>query len=117
MANDGLVGFRRLGGVQGIQLVPDLASRVALSDQRRQDVQHSSCDRASAIRTGSFCNPTTSGCALERVFQLGSPGAAYFGGIVGADRCTKGKPCDLSRGIVTDRVAQDGEHAPCGARR
>jgi peptide/nickel transport system substrate-binding protein len=25
MTNDGLVGFRRVGGIEGVQLVPDLA--------------------------------------------------------------------------------------------
>ena len=44
--------------------------------------------------------------ALERLFDVRGGDAAYFAGIVGADRCGKGKGCDLSRGIATDRAAR-----------
>ena len=105
MTNDGLVGFRRLGGVQGSQLVPDLAvSLPAPTDsgktytfQLRPGIRYSN---------GKVVQPDDFRHALERLFQLGSPGAGYFGGIVGANRCKRGKPCDLSRGIVTDRAAR-----------
>ena len=105
MTNDGLVGFRRLGGVQGIQLVPDLAVSVpsptdsgkTYTFQLRPGIRYSN---------GKVVQPDDFRHSLERLFQVGSPGAAYYGGIMGADRCKKGKPCDLSRGIVTDRVAR-----------
>ena len=102
LTNDGLVGFRRVGGVQGIQLVPDLALALPVpSDggrtyrfQLRPGIRYSS---------GKLVQPGDLRRALERLFQLGSPGASYYGGIEGSDRCKKGKPCDLSRGIVTSR--------------
>jgi YVTN family beta-propeller protein len=105
MTNDGLVGFRKVGGVQGAQLVPDLADELptaadggrSYTFRVRQGIRYSS---------GKLVQPDDFRRALQRVFELGSPGAPYYDGIVGADRCQKGTPCDLSRGIVTDRAAR-----------
>ena len=104
MANDGLVGFRRVGGVQGTQLVPNLALALPTPSNGGKTYRF---ELRSGIRysNGKLLQPDDFRLALERVFQLGSPGASYFGGIVGANRCTKGKPCDLTRGIVTNRAA------------
>jgi YVTN family beta-propeller protein len=105
MTNDGLVGFRRIGGVQGIQLVPDLAVSMptpteggkTYTFQLRPGIRYSN---------GRLVQPDDFRRALERVFELGSPGASYYDGIAGAERCRKGEPCDLARGIVTDRAAR-----------
>ena len=105
MTNDGLVGFRKVGGAQGVQLVPDLATALpAPSDsgktytfQVRPGIRYSN---GKTVQPGDFRR------TFERVFELGSPGAPYYGGIVGADRCTKGKACDLSRGVVANRAAR-----------
>ena len=104
MTNDGLVGFRKVGGAQGIQLVPDLAiSLPTITDggktytfQLRPSIRYSN---------GRPVRPEDFRRALERVFELGAPGTIFYNGIVGANRCTKGKPCDLSRGVVVDPVA------------
>jgi YVTN family beta-propeller protein len=107
--NDGLVGFRRVGGVRGTQLVPDLAVSLptatdggrAYTFQLRPGIRYS---------TGSPVEPEDIRAELERVLGIGKPvsgGRQLFGGIVGADRCTPpGKTCDLSRGIVTNSVAR-----------
>jgi len=105
MTNDGLVGFRRVGGVLGSQLVPDLAvSLPAPTDggktytfQLRPGIRYSN---------GKLVQPGDVRHTFQRLFQLGSPVASYYGAIVGANRCRKGRPCDLSRGIVTDPVAR-----------
>jgi peptide/nickel transport system substrate-binding protein len=105
MTNDGLVAFRKVGGVQGIQLVPDLAVSLpilteggkAYTFQLRRGIHYSN---------GTLVQPADFRRAIERVLELGSPGAPYYVGIVGADRCRKGKRCDLSRGIVADRAAR-----------
>ena len=105
MTNDGLVAFRKVGGVQGIQLVPDLAISLpilteggkAYTFQLRPGIRYSN---------GMLVQPADFRRAIERVLELGSPGALFYTGIVGADRCRKGKRCDLSRGIVTDREAR-----------
>ena len=105
MTNDGLVGFRRVGGVQGAQLVPDLAvslptptdSGKTYTFQVRPGIRYSN---------GKLVQPDDFQRAIERLFEVGGNEAVYYGEIVGADRCAKGKSCDLSRGIVPDRAAQ-----------
>ena len=106
LTNDGLVGFRRVGGVEGSQLVPNLA--VALPTptdggrtytfQVRPGIRYSN---------GGIVRPRDFKRAIERNFVIGSDegGAGYFGGIVGADRCVAGRACDLSTGIAVDDAA------------
>jgi YVTN family beta-propeller protein len=109
LTNDGLVGFRRVGGVQGTQLVPDLAvSLPAPTDggktytfQVRPGVHYAN---------GKLVQPDDFKRAIERLLEMAGPGGAanayYYKGILGADHCAKGRPCDLSHGIVTDRGAR-----------
>jgi peptide/nickel transport system substrate-binding protein len=109
MTNDGLVGFRRVGGVQGTQLVPDLAvslptptdSGKAYLFQVRPRIRYAN---------GEPVQPDDFKRAIERLLEIGDRGgggnAYYYGGIVGADHCAKGQSCDLSRGIVTDRATR-----------
>ncbi len=97
---DGLVGFKRVGGLDGGTLVPDLATSLpaptaggrTYTFQLRRGIRYSSGDplRASDLRR-----------ALERVFRLGSPGVYYYSGLVGADACSQSH-CNLSHGVVTD---------------
>jgi peptide/nickel transport system substrate-binding protein len=105
--NDGLVGFRRVGGIQGIQLAPDLAVALPVAGnggrtytfRLRRDLRYSD---------GKPIQPADFRRAIERVFEVkppDSPAIPYFIGIVGAAKC-KGKTCDLSRGIVGDPVAR-----------
>ena len=105
ITNDGLVALRKVSGVEGTQIVPDLAlalpsptdSGKTYTFELRREIRYSN---------GKLVQPDDFRWALERVFQLGSPLAAYYGGIVGASRCAKGKPCNLARGIATDRAAR-----------
>jgi peptide/nickel transport system substrate-binding protein len=105
VTNDGLVGFRKVGGAQGTQLVPDLAvSLPILTDsgrtytfQLRPRLRYSN---------GRLVQPADFRRAIERVFELGSAGALYYSGITGTERCNKGARCDLSQGIVTDRQSR-----------
>jgi peptide/nickel transport system substrate-binding protein len=107
MTNDGLVGFRRVGGIQGIQLVPDLAASLPVAVdggktytfRLRPDIRYSN---------GTPVQPEDFRRGIERLFELrapSSPATAYYSGIIGASHCGRG-PCDLSRGIVTDRSAR-----------
>jgi len=106
MTNDGLVGFRRVGGVQGAQLMPDLA--VALPTPTDGGKTYTFQVRPGVrYANGKLVQPGDFKRAIERVFEVGG---LYYGypyvGIVGARQCAKGKSCDLSRGIVADRVAR-----------
>jgi peptide/nickel transport system substrate-binding protein len=107
LTNDGLVGFGHMGGLEGTTLVPDLARTLpdatnggrTYTFELRPGIQYS---------TGEVVQPEDFRRAVERVFgnldRYGDPsaGVPYFSGIVGADDCTPGKPCDLSDGIVAD---------------
>jgi YVTN family beta-propeller protein len=105
--NDGLVGFRRVGGAEGVELVPDLAvSLPKPSDDGktytfrvRQDVHYSN---------GKLVQPDDFRRAIERLFELRPSAypAQYYVGIDGAGRCRPGRKCDLSKGIQTDPLAR-----------
>jgi len=107
LTNDGLVGFPRTGGLEGTTLVPDLAESLpepspdgkTYTFHVRQGISYSN---------GEPVRPEDFRRAIERVFTNldangdPSPGVAYMSGIVGADACTPGHPCNLSKGIETD---------------
>jgi peptide/nickel transport system substrate-binding protein len=111
MTNDGLVGYRRVGGLAGDQLVPDLATTLPVPTgggktyvfQLRSGIRYSN---------GQLVRPEDFRRALERVFMIDNkPGEntlapSFYEGIVGAARCaqTAGR-CDLARGIVTSDAA------------
>jgi peptide/nickel transport system substrate-binding protein len=110
LTNDGLLGFRRAAGVEGATLVPDLATTIpdptdggrTYTFQLRSGIRYSS---------GDLVMPEDFREAIERVFETlypdGEPsdGVSYFSGIVGAEDCMPGNPCDLSSGIVADNDA------------
>ncbi len=107
MTNDGLTGFRRVGGIEGVQLVPDLA--VALPTptdggktwtfRLRRGVRYSS---------GESLEPGDVRRGLERTFEASpaSAGRSYYSSIIGTESCRSGKRCDLSRTVVTDPRAR-----------
>ena len=120
---DGLVGLKRVGGLDGGTLVPDLATSLpeptndgrTYTFQLRRGIHYSNGDpvRASDLRR-----------ALERAFRIGPAPGLFFGALVGADACSKSDPrrpresqpplavrghtppCDLSRGVVTNDDAR-----------
>jgi ABC-type transport system substrate-binding protein len=117
LTHDGLVGFRREGGVRGAAMVPDLATRLPAPTDRgltytfhlRKGVRYSTGAPvlASDIRRG-----------IERtiVHRDEGSGYQYFGVILGGQACKRAArraiaaaqplpPCDLSPGIVTEDTA------------
>jgi YVTN family beta-propeller protein len=102
---DGLVSFKRVGGIEGTQLVPDLA--VALPTPSEGGKSYTfELRRGIRYSNGEVVQPDDFRRAIERLFVLGADGAPYYGGIRGADRCNKGRSCDLRAGIVTDRATR-----------
>ena len=112
ITNDGLTAFKRVGGSDGAQVVPDLAISLptptdggrSYTFQLRPGIRYS---------TGQPVKPKDFRRAIERNFTLG-PGApidtdayAYFEDLVGGAACLE-RParCDLSRGIVTNDAAR-----------
>jgi peptide/nickel transport system substrate-binding protein len=106
MTNDGLVGYRRAGGLAGDQLVPDLAT--ALPAPADDGITYTFRLRG-GIRysTGALVRPEDFRRAIERVFTLDKQLNPYippeYAGIAGAAQCehTPG-PCDLASGIAAD---------------
>ncbi len=106
--NDGLVGFKRVGGQAGQTLVPDLAvSLPTPADdgrtyrfQLREDLRYSTGD---PVRASDFLQ------ALERGFRIEDSyfqSYSTFAAIVGAAECTEAPAtCDLSEGIEIDDAA------------
>lgn len=109
--NDGLVGFKRVGGTEGATLVPDLAP--ALPRPTDGGLIYTFRIR-SGIRysTGETVQASDFRRSLERAFRLepygeGFPVSQYFGGIEGATSCTERREtCDLSAGIVANDAAR-----------
>jgi YVTN family beta-propeller protein len=103
LTNDGLVGLRRVGGVDGATPFPNLAKFIpkpadggrTYTFELRPGIRYSSGE---PVMPGDFRR------AIERLFSLGSPGRFYFDSIVGAQECRPGS-CNLSAGIATDDAA------------
>jgi peptide/nickel transport system substrate-binding protein len=102
MTNDGLVGYRRVGGVAGTALLPDLATSLpqptdngtTYTFQLRSGIRYS---------TGRLVRPEDFRTALERGFESGQGPTQYFTNLVGGDACQRTPAsCDLSRGVVSD---------------
>ena len=107
VTNDGLVGYRRVGGPAGDTLVPGLARALpapadgglAYTFHLRPGIRYS---------TGALVKPEDFRRAIERVFRLNylGGGAGIYAGIVGAGHCERTPSrCDLARGIVTNDQA------------
>jgi YVTN family beta-propeller protein len=98
--SDQLVGYRRVGGLDGGTLVPDLATSLPLpTDGGRTYVFHLrpgiEYSTGKPLRASDFLR------GIERGFRVGSYSSFYYRGILGAEACSKTR-CDLSRGIVAD---------------
>ncbi|MDP9303057.1 MAG: ABC transporter substrate-binding protein [Actinomycetota bacterium] len=100
---DGLTGFRRAGGSEGTQLVPNLAT--AIPDARDGGRSYTFRLRP-GIRysDGRRVRPEDFRRALERAYELRGflvDLATAVTAVLGGDSCSKGRGCDLSRGVVT----------------
>jgi YVTN family beta-propeller protein len=106
LAYDGLTSFKRVGGSEGTQLVPDIAASLPqpTSGGRSYTFRLRSGVRYS---TGAPVRPEDFRRALERTFELRGPGANFYLRIKGAEACVR-RPahCDLSEGIVANAPAR-----------
>lgn len=106
LTNDGLVAFKKVAGVEGTKIVPDLATDVPTpTDGGKTYVFH--------VRSGIKYSDGTSLKAsdfkntFERMFKVNGPATAgFFSVFVGADKClAQAATCDLSQGIAADDAA------------
>jgi YVTN family beta-propeller protein len=105
LTNDGLVAFRREGGLQSSTIVPDLAMSVpAPTDGGRTYTFR--LRRGLRYSTGAAVHASDIRRGLERVLGLHLGLELYYTGIRGARRCTvRREPCDLSSGVRVDDAA------------
>jgi peptide/nickel transport system substrate-binding protein len=106
ITNDGLVTYRRTGGLAGAQLVPDLSTAIPVPTdggrtytfQLRKGIHYSN---------GATVQPDDIRRGIRRVLTPNNLYlASQYTGIVGARACLqKPKACNLGRGIETDRGA------------
>ena len=103
LTNDGLVTYRRTGGIAGDALVPDLATELPspTGDGRIYTFHLRSGIRYS---DGTRIRPEDFRRAIERLFKVGNGYTqSFFTGIIGAQQCLRApQSCTLRRGIVTD---------------
>jgi peptide/nickel transport system substrate-binding protein len=107
LTNDGLVTYRRVGGLAGDELVSDLAT--ALPDPTDNGRTYTFQLRGGIhYSNGAPVEPADVRRGIERVFKLGNGFLeSQYSGIVGAAGCAQTRRrCDLSRGIVVDDGAK-----------
>ena len=104
LTNDGLVTYRRTGGLPGAQLVPDLATAIpqptdggrTYTFRLRDGIRYSN---------GAALQPADIRRGIERTMRYGNEYLTDpYAGIIGASRCSP-RVCDLRRGIAVDREA------------
>ena len=101
LTNDGLTTWKRVGGQEGAQIVPNLAVAIpqptnggrTYTFRLRKGIRYST---GRPLRAADFRR------AFERVFVLNAFDAAFYSAIRGADACRREQACDLSGSIVTD---------------
>ena len=109
LTNDGLVGYRRVAGLAGDELVPDLATALPVPTdggrtytfRLRSGVRYS---------TGALVRPEDFRRAIERVFVIDKQQnpfiPPFYAGIAGAGQCERIPGlCNLAHGIVADDAA------------
>ena len=104
LTNDGLVTYRRAGGLAGGELVPDLATAIpqptdggrTYTFRLRDGIRYSN---------GAALQPVDIRRGIERTMRSGNGYlTGPYAGIVGGPRCVP-RACDLRRGIGVDREA------------
>ena len=109
LTNDGLVGYRRVTGLAGDELVPDLATALP----RPTDGGRTYTFRLRAgvrYSTGALVRPEDFRRAIERVLMVDKRAnqsvPPTYAGIAGAAECERDSgPCHLTSGIATDDAA------------
>jgi ABC-type transport system substrate-binding protein/DNA-binding SARP family transcriptional activator len=101
LTNDGLVTYRRAGGLAGAELVPDLATAIpqptdggrTYTFRLRDGIRYSK---------GALVQPEDIRRGIERTMRSRNQYlTGQYAGIVGAEHCSS-RACDLDRGIVVD---------------
>ncbi len=104
--NDGLVGFRRVGGGAGAVVVPDLAIAIPVPTDNGRTYTFQ-VRRGIRYSTGGTVKPSDFRSSLERALEVpGGPAGYFLTSIVGAAHCISApSTCSLKGGVVADDAA------------
>jgi peptide/nickel transport system substrate-binding protein len=103
--HDGLTAFKRVGGPEGNELVPNLAQEIRPPTDNgttytftlRPGLKYSD---------GTAVHASDVRATYERILMHGQYGSAFLTVLKGSEACTPEKGCDLSAGVVTDDRAR-----------
>jgi peptide/nickel transport system substrate-binding protein len=100
--HDGLTQFKRVGGVEGTKIVPNLATELPTPTDGGKTYEFH-IRPGIKFSNGDTLKPSDFVTTFERQFTVPGP-TSFYSGIVGADKC-KANKCDLSKGVVADDSA------------
>jgi YVTN family beta-propeller protein len=104
---DGLVAFKQVGGVEGAEVVPDLAEDIRPPTDNGL-TQSFTLRPGLKYSDGTAVEASDMRASIERIFRIAPDGTVYntlFRIIKGTEKCTAER-CDLSEGIVTNDTAR-----------
>ncbi len=104
-AYDGLLSFKKVGGLEGSVILPDLAEELVppTDDGKTYSFR---LRRGLKFSSGTTVKASDVLKSFERMFRGDGRGKVFFGAILGTESCKTEAPCDISRGIVTDDTAR-----------
>jgi YVTN family beta-propeller protein len=100
LTSDGLTTFKRIGGIEGTQVVPDLATDLPTPTDGGRTYTFR-LRRGIRYSNGRVVRPEDFRRALER--DIVANQVNYYNGVIGARACAaRPNRCDLSRGVVSE---------------
>ena len=101
---DGLMAFAQVNGPQSFQVVPDLVA--SMPQVERGGTRYVfTLRRGIRFSTGAAVTPGDVAASLRRIFTVGSPAAASYRSIVGADACLSAPTTCALPGVTVDEAA------------
>ncbi len=97
---DGLMAYKRAGGIEGSVAVPNLVERLLppTNDGRTYSFR---LRRGVRFSSGKELKASDVRASFERMFRIEAQSSVFVGAIAGSEACSP-QACDLSKGIVTD---------------
>lgn len=108
LMNDGLVGFKRVGGVDGLVPVADLALEIPTPSEggQRYSFRLRPVDEIT-YSTGEPVRAADVRSSIERIFSISPFPLDLVGNLEGAEACARApETCDLSSSVIVDEGAR-----------